>query len=306
MSNSRYGFRLGGIIAREYTTSIWFYRTFATAPVPRFLPLDLSRAPIVTHNPHTGPTQLITSLEHGLENVFGGATSFFSPKLDGIVRAEMEYFSNEPAFIPNVNIPFEAELRAPQLAPLLKTLGQKATPGPTQGYVPHADFLRFELGFDRFFFLRTLNPSNSFTWVTAYIGQWNLSETFSGKNYRFGGQQKVTSTGTRTGANTAGLTVATISQLHTVATDFVDLYPYESFIQTHLQTDYLHGRLTPAITVIAGLNGTLNVPIGVTYRFSDSLLFDFKYVAMAGNFLFPTGYFRDRSQLSARVTYLLN
>ncbi len=101
------GFRFGGIIDRDYTASIWYYRTFATAGVPVFLPLDLSRAPIV-HPGAKGPTQLITSIEHGLENVAGGAVSWFSEPLDGIVRTEAEFFLNEPAFIPNENLPFES------------------------------------------------------------------------------------------------------------------------------------------------------------------------------------------------------
>jgi len=305
MSNSRYGVRLGAIVNRDYTTSIWYYRTFANQPVPRFLPLDLSRAPIVNPN-GKGPTQLITELHHGLVDVYGGATSWFSQPLNGIVRTEMEYFVNEPAFIPSENIPFERLLRTPQVRKLLAALGQKVPGGIDEGTIPHADMLRFEIGYDRFFFFRPLNPYNSFTWVTAYVGQWNLSETFGNKDYRFGGQQKLSPTGTRVGANTNGLTLATISKLHTVPTDFVDLYPYESFFQTHLQTDYMHGRLTPAITAIVGLDGVYGFPMGVTYRFTDSFLFDFKYVLLGGNFNFPFGFFRDRSQLSARITYLLN
>ncbi len=306
MDNSRYGVRFGSVVARDYTTSLWFYRTFATQPVPKFLPLDLSRAPIVKGPGAPGPTQLITSIEHGLENVFGGGVSFFSRPLDGIVRGEVEYFLDEPAFIPNVNIPFEAELRAPGLKKLISALGQKVSPGPTSGSVPHADFLRFEIGYDRNFFFRPINPYNSFIWVTAYVGQWNLSETFTRANYRFGGQQKATSTGTRIGANANNLSLQTISQLHTVASDFVDLYPYESFVQTHLQTDYMHGRLTPSITAVVGLDGVYAFPMGLTYRYTDSLLFDFRYILLGGNFNFPFGYFRDRSQLSARVTFLLN
>jgi len=304
MSNSRFGFRLGGVIARDYTASLWYYRTFAN-PVPRFLPLDLSRAPLV--NPKgKGPTQLITEIHHGLVDVIGGAVSFFSQPLNGIVRTELEYFLNEPAFIPSVNIPFQNELRAPPLRKVLAGLGQPVKPGPQGGSIPHADFLRFEIGYDRFFFFRPLNPTNAFTWVTAYVGQWNLSETFTGKDYRFNGQQKPTSTGVRTGANTQGLSLATISKLHTVDTDFVDLYPYESFFQSHLETTFMHGRLTPGITMIVGLDGTYAMPVQLTYRFSDSLLFDLKYVALGGAFAFPTGFFRDRSQLSARVTFLLN
>jgi hypothetical protein len=46
--------------------------------------------------------------------------------------------------------------------------------------------------------------------------------------------------------------------------------------------------------------------MNVTYRFSDNLLFDLKYVLVGGSFRFPTGYFRDRSQILARMTFLLN
>ena len=305
MKNSRYGVRLGSLIANEYTTSLWYYRTFANAPVPRFLPLDVSRAPLV-HPGKTGPTNLITELHHGMVNVFGGATSFFSPRLDGIVRAEAEFFVNEPAFVPNENIPFERLLRTPAVRQLLVALGQHIPRGVTEGNIPRADILRFELGFDRFFFFRPLNPYNSFIWVTAYVGQWNTSETFGDKDYRFGGQQKLTSTGTRIGATTAGLSLANIDQLHTVPTDFVDLYPYESFMQTHLQTDYMHGRLTPAVTAIVGHNGVYAFPVELAYRYTDSVIFNFKYVNIGGRFQFPFGYFRDRSQVSARVTFLLN
>jgi len=189
---------------------------------------------------------------------------------------------------------------------VLAGLGQHVKPGPQGGSIPYANFVRFELGYDRFFFFRPLNPTNSFTWVTAYVGQWNVTESLTGQNFRFNGQQNPTATGVRTGANTQGLTLATISKLHTVDTDFVDLYPYESFFQSHLETTYLHGRLTPGITMIVGLDGTYTLPIDLTYRFSDWLLFDLKYVALGGSFTFPTGFFRDRSQLSARVTYLLN
>lgn len=304
MSNSRFGIRLGGLIARDYTTSAWYYRTFAN-PVPRFLPLDLSRAPLINPN-GKGPTQLITELHYGLVDVVGAAMSFFSEPLDGIVRTEVEFFLGEPAFVPEKNVPFERLLREPRVRTLLAALGQNVPGGKYEGEVPHADFMRFEIGFDRFFFFRPLNRTNSFTWVSAYVGQWNLTETFGDDDFRFGGQQKATSTGRRVGANTQGLNINTIGKLRTVPTDFVDLYPYESFVQSHVETSYLHGRLNPSLTLIVGLNGVVALPVGLNYRFSDSLIFDFKYVFLGGNFNFPFGYFRDRSQLSARMTLLLN
>ena len=74
-----------------------------------------------------------------------------------------------------------------------------------------------------------------------------------------------------------------ISKLHTVPTDFVDLYAYESFVQTHLQTDYLHGRLTPSVMAIIGFNGTFVVPVGVTYRHTDSMLLETGSSVRCGN-----------------------
>jgi hypothetical protein len=53
-------------------------------------------------------------------------------------------------------------------------------------------------------------------------------------------------------------------------------------------------------TMIVGLDGTYAMPLSLTYRYSDSLLFDLKYVALGGAF------FKDRSQLAMRVPYLLN
>jgi hypothetical protein len=58
--------------------------------------------------------------------------------------------------------------------------------------------------------------------------------------------------------------------------------------------------------MIVGLDGAYAMPVQLTYRLADWLLFDLKYVALGGALAFPTGFFRDRSQLSARVTYLLN
>ena len=132
------------------------------------------------------------------------------------MRTEAEVFVNEPAFIPNVNIPFENLLRQPAVRKLLAGLGQPVKPGLDHGQVPTATYLRFELGYDRNFFFRPLNPYNSFTWVTAYVGQWNTTETFANQDFRFGGQQKVTPTGTASGANTNGLSLQTISKLRTV------------------------------------------------------------------------------------------
>ncbi|TMA55209.1 MAG: DUF1302 domain-containing protein [Deltaproteobacteria bacterium] len=307
MGNSRYGARLGAIVDRDYTTSLWFYRTIAQAPVPRFLPLDLTRSlPLTVPRPGKGPSQIITETVHGLTTVFGGAVSFYSAPVNGIVRGEVEYFLDEPAFIPSENIPFEVLPRQPALRKLLAAGGVVLAPGPIAGTVPRADFLRWELGYARFFFLPPLNRPNRFTFVTAAVGSWNLSETFTGKDFRFYGQRKPSDAGLKPGVDVNDLkSVADLPKLRTVPTDFVDLEPVESFIQSSLQTDYLHGRLTPRVTAIINLRSTYAFPLSLTYRHSDSLIFDLKYVTLAGGF-FQTGFFRDRDQVSARMTFLLN
>jgi len=142
--------------------------------------------------------------------------------------------------------------------------------------------------------------------VTALVGSWNLSETFTRDDFRSYGQREPADGGLRPGANVKDLKgIPDLPKLHTVPSDFVDLKPVESFIQSTLQTDYLHGRLTPRVTAIINLRGTYAFPLGLTYRYSDALLFDLRYVLLAGGF-FQTGLFRDRDQVSARVTWLLS
>jgi hypothetical protein len=311
MANSRYGARLEGVVAHEYTMSAWFYRTLAQVPVPKFDPLDLSRAPLF-HENRDGPTQLITSTEHRPVNVVGLSGTFFSQPVNGIVRGQAMLFLDEQAFIPSENLPFQRLVRQPRLRKFLAGVPPPAGPvllpgGNDQGNVPTADFIRWELGYDRNFFVRALNPTNSFLLVGAFVGSWNLSETFSGRNYRYYGQRKPSKTGLQTGANVDDLpdSLQAVAALRTVPSHFVDLRPLETFVQATLRTEYLHGRFTPQLTVIYNPRGTYAVAPAATYRLSDSLIADLRYVLLTGGF-FGTGFFRDRDQVTARLTYLLN
>jgi len=283
MGSSRYGVRVQTVVARDYTVSAWFYTHFPNAPVPRLVGLA---------RPAPGEPQVFAiELVHELVPVFGLSNTFFFQPLNGIIRMEAEYFNREPAFIPGANLLIPQITTSPNL--LLKACKTpKGAPIACVGqfgeggHVPHASFLRWELGYDRFFFFRPLNPSNSFTWVTALVGSYNMDET-SKKDFRFAGQQK---------PGRAGTTPDDFVQLQTVD---------NAFIQTHLQTDYLHGRLTPQLTAIVNRLGTWALPIQLTYRWSDWLIFDVYYTSIGGAFS-GLGFFRDRDQVAARVTYQLN
>lgn len=273
MSNSRWGVRLQALLNRTYTVSGWYYTHFPNQPVP------LARGSALSN---TGV--LIASVEtvHELTSVVGAASTFFFEPLDGIVRLEAEYFDNEPGFIPEQNF---------------AAMNQLLTPGwcapNAQGYtpcrVPKADFLRWEVGFDRFFFLRALNPTNSFTLVTAVVGSYNLDET-GRQDFRFAGQLKP---GKRKPMRVP------------IPDDYVQLKKVEGFLQTALQTEYFHGRVTPRLTTIFHSRGTYAILPSVRLRWADWLLFEVSVIHIGGDYQ-SFGFFRDRDQASARVTYQLN
>ena len=170
---------------------------------------------------------------------------------------------------------------------MLAPLGVNLPGGSIQGHIPTADFLRFELGYDRNFFVRALNPTNTFLFVGAFVGSWNLSETFGHEDFRYYGQRKPTPTGLRIGANVNDLPddLQAVRKLRTVPTDFVDLKPFEGFVQGTVQTDYLHGRLTPRLITILNLRGSYVVAPSVVYRWSDNALLEARYAAIMGEFV---------------------
>lgn len=291
MKNSRYGMRFQTVIGREHTFSVWYYTAFPSQPVPRSQ--GLTRFQLASDPPNRPPSRLYTvETIHRRTHVFGIADSFFLEALDGIVRLEAEYFKGEPGFIPELNLGASSPTN-PGNDPL-RFLEYR-------GSVPRADLLRWETGFDRFFFLRSLNPTNSFLIASAIVGQWNTSETLGKKitvqdaagtkfkvkpDYRFAGQTKPGALGRE-------------------ADDFVQLKEVEAFAQTHLETTYMHGRLVPAITLIANVRGTHAVLPEINYRWNDSLLFGLKFIYIGGEYQ-QLGFFRDRDQVSLRVTYQIN
>lgn len=262
-NHSRWGVRLQTVVNGSVTLQAWHYTHFPNAPVP------LKRPPVRLGASQNRAQLFIIETQHKLTHVTGVAASGFAEWIDTIVRGELEYFYNEPSFTPEGNL---------SIGPgkdLLNGVGE----------LEHADYIRGELGFDRFFFLRALNPANSFLGLVAFVGSFNLDETPQ-RDFRMNGQQK---------PGTGGQD----------PDDFVQQKAFEGFMQAHLQTDYMHGRLTPQITYIQNLRGTYALQPKLTYRFYDWLLFDLNLVHIGGEFQ-QLGFFRDRDQLNTRVTFQLN
>jgi hypothetical protein len=295
--NSRYGFRVQTVINRAYTVQAWIYTHFPQAPVPRHV------APVVVKPGSAGvrtqaavlctrsfpqgcnPLFMVETV-HDLTTVYGLATTFFVERVDGILRAEVELFENEPGFIPQYNL----NLKTPEDE--ANGIGNPGFGSVTHpGTVPVADILRWELGFDRFFFIRPLNPTNSFVFVMSNVGAWNLDET-PRKDFRANGQRKPLK-------DIISPTTAPVPN------DFVQQKKVENFFQVTMQTEYLHGRLTPRLTYIQNLRGTYAFHPSLTYRWSDWLLFSADLIHIGGEYQ-SFGFFRDKDQLAFKVTYQLN
>ena len=308
-SSSRWGFRFQTVVNRFLTLQTWMYRTFPTAPVP----VHLGNAGIaprpITIGPRTTPGDVtnfyVVSLEHKPVMVYGLAGTFFLEPLDGIVRLNAQFFEHEAGFIPQSNLNICPFRNQPRSCP---NPGQN--PLTTPGFIPYQDVLRYEIGFDRFFFARWLNPTNSFVFVTSVVGSYNASWTNTSEtDFRFNGQLKPSLF--RQAPAGCGQPGAPPCQLIPVARgafqdDFVNQNgPLDAQFQVTMQTDYLHGRLSPRMTLIQFVRGTFAVHPTLTYRWNDWLLFQADYQHIDGAYQ-SLGFFRDRDQVAFRVTYQLN
>ena len=302
-SSSRWGVRFQSVVNRFLTLQTWVYRTFPQAPAPvRVGFQNTPNVPVKINNTNF----FIVSLEHKPVMVYGLAGTFFSEWLDGIIRVNTQFFEHESGFIPEKNLnvcPTNAQ--NPTLCkPLPKRPNVRPNAVSSPGHIPYANILRYELGFDRFFFFRPLNPTNSFILSSSIVGSWNTSADNSNpaKHFRAGGQLKpgpVCFRGDGKG------NCQEFRQRGNFQDDFVNAYAADAQGQITLQTDYLHGRLSPRLTYIQFLQGTAALHPTLTYRWNDWLLFqaDYQYITGAYQAL---GFFRDRDQVSLRMTYQLN
>ena len=307
--SSRWGFRFQTVVNRFLTLQTWVYRTFPTSPVP--VKVGYQDTPIpppikIGPSPSEATNFFIISLEHKPVMVYGVAGTFFLEPLDGIVRLNAQLFAHEAAFTPQMNLNICATQKNPSAqCPPWNPAKPNGRPNSISsiGHIPYADILRYEVGFDRFFFFRPLNPTNSFVLSASIVGSYNASYTNgSNPHLRFNGQLKPGPV--CRGPNPCP--PASVEQRGRLQDDFVNLNsPLDAQGQVTVQTDYLHGRLSPRLTVISFIEGTYGIHATLPYRWNDWLLFQADYQHIGGAY-YSLGFFRDRDQVSFRVTYQLN
>lgn len=133
MDDSRWGFRLQGVIANNYNWSIAHYETYNDLPAT-WLVLDPGFIPV---QELLFPKQTIT----------GGSLSFYNDWLKTVFRIELAYHWDEPVFIPEVNL---------------------AAPAAE---IPEKDIFRFAVAVDKNFWIRALNKNAMFNLTLQYFGE---------------------------------------------------------------------------------------------------------------------------------------
>jgi hypothetical protein len=286
LGNSRYGFKFQTVVNRDYNLSLWFYRTFPITPIP-------------TLNGFSAGNKYITTItHHGLANVVGAAMSWYSDMLSSVVRTEVELFADETGFL------------------AYKAIGANIANGfTTPGSTTNANMLRGEFGFDHNFFVPEINPAASFLAIMSFVFQANLSETGS-KDYRTPIIKPSAILREQNGGAQAGSVAPPFCDNPNAPgpheCDFTNQDVFDAFVQATVRSDFAGGTVTPQLTTIGTFRGALLFSPSVLYRFSDSFLFDVKYVNThtfggENNGYAPgVGLLRDRDQVWLRATYQLN
>jgi hypothetical protein len=284
--NSRLGLKFQTVVNRDYNLSTWVYRSFQLVPVPTLAGFS------------AGNKYITTITHHGLENVVGTSLSFYSDVVSSVVRSELELFLDEQAFL------------------AYKGIGSAIASSFTQpGKVSSANLLRGEFGLDHNFFIPEINPASSFLAILSFVMTANLSET-GNRTYR----TPIIKTSAIEREQAGGAQAGSVappwcdnpSAPGPKECDFVKQQVFEGFFQATVRSDFAGGTVEPQLTTIATLEGALLFAPEVNYRWSDSLLFDVKYInahtfGTGNNGYTPgVGLLRDRDQVWFRATYQLN
>ena len=180
---------------------------------------------------------VVAALQERLTNVAGLATTFFFEPLNSIVRFETEVFNNEPSFRVASNFR--------QLTTGFKPCLQ-GDPNNSCSTFDKINMIRGELGVDRNLFIRPLNPSNSFIWVNAIVYEANPNNT-QFKVYRSAGLIKPSAIAReKAGGAPAGSVIGSCDGKNPgQGCDFVRQSDFNFFVQSHIETTYMHGKLSP-------------------------------------------------------------
>jgi hypothetical protein len=142
------------------------------------------------------------------------------------------------------------------------------------GKIPNKDVLRFMVGIDKAFWIKPLNNLSMINFSVQYFGEWYQN---------FDDRMRVPITDYPSGR-------------------FLDTKRYNHTATLLCWTSYLHGTLNPQIAAAYDLNGAWLFMPSLEYIW-EPFRIKLEYSAIYGKFT-GFGIFRDRDQISLRLTYL--
>ncbi len=290
-SNSRWGFRLQGMLGANTTVSLAHYKTFPDNPTTHLVVTEPVEGPLMD----TSPLQVHNVWRS--VHVTGGSINYWDALTNAVFRGEVALFWKEAVFMQGINdsplfqptIPLPPpilDLLAQSTGMDIRSLGLDGLPlNPTTGKIPKKNILRYMIGFDKQFWFRPLNRKNMFFLSMQYFGQWIPDHD---------------------------VRIRTAVQIpHKKTADGIkDLTQYPNINETEhiftgmLNTVYMHGNLTPQLAVAYDLRGAWLIQPSINF-IREPFRFKIQYSAIEGNFV-GLGLFRDRDQITFSVAYLIN
>jgi len=281
MSNSRWGVRLMGVLGNNLNFSLAHYKTFLDMPTAR---LGVEPGTQVV----TGTSSLFQELIWADVQITGGSFNYCDPLTDIIFRGEVAWFWNEAVFIPEESLKMSDESipMPPALVDLiseltgtdLEALGMTSLPiNPTGGTVPEKNILRYMIGFDKYLWLRMLNPRTTFMISGQYFGQWTPDHDARQRQ---------------------------LLSLYPDPLHFAKAKETEHTFTFLARTNYMNGVINPQVVVAYDVRGAWLFMPSVMFL-KEPFRFNIQYSGVYGTFT-NFGAFRDRDQLSFMFTYLLN
>ncbi len=263
--DSRGGGRLLATLFEEATVSVAHYVTWNDNPSTRAV---ITSVDLVDGNPV--PNSAIDFVFYQQQITGGTFTMHLKPPIDTVVRAEAAMFWDERVFVPA-----KAGLSPPNFAVLVaEAIADKRAGGVGEaaGGFTSRDVFRWVLGFDKAFWARALNPTNTFTFSTQIF-----------HTHIFDYDSAI-----KTGVINPG-TNAFVPRKE------------DEFVTTFLLNTLLwRGRLQPSVFGSYDPRGVISAVPGITWLVGTHLRFTAKYAITRGNFV-NLGFFRDRDEVLLRA-----
>jgi hypothetical protein len=202
----------------------------------------------------------------------GGSLSFFTGlnATQTVVRAECAYTWDEGVFVPGKSLPVgSGTVFVPGLGYI-----DPGVPVPLPGDIEDVGVVKWVLGLDNNIFVKALNKRNSFFISLQAFGRhivrdWSSDIMIPGNEFPSGA--------------------------------FIDAKKNEYTLTGVINTKYMDGNLVPEVLTAYDFSGVWFVQPSLKYRYRswEAML---RYSVIDGNF-YNFGLFRDRDQVSCRLTY---